>query len=97
LLILTPAYTFPPKIKKAALAKTNAAKSYIFSEIVNRLRTEFGKAVLPATALDHLFIFRYLIQRLIADFFPETSKINLNQMLWRNCDSTLAPSFAGRL
>lgn len=34
-------------------------------------------SLLPADALDHLFIFRYLIQSLIADFFPKISKIKM--------------------
>ena len=40
------------KIKKAASCSTRLK---LLSEIVNRLRTEFGKPFLPATALDHLY------------------------------------------
>jgi len=72
LIIFSHFFRFFTKIKNRACSN-KCGLGYTFSDCELRLRRKFGKATLPAIALDHLYV-PLFIQKLIAVFFPEIAK-----------------------
>jgi hypothetical protein len=70
-------FHFFTKIKNRTCSNKCGIKSFHFGEC-EQTSTKLGERLLPATALDHLFIFRYLIKSFIGSFFPKVLKLSKN-------------------